>query len=458
MPANRRFHFNKASIENVSPSPRGRATYYDTEVPGLQLRVTERGIKSFCVFRRSKRGTPERITIGRFPALSVQQARTKAKRYLADLSEGVSVSARLRRESATVKTLDDVHKAYLASRGVTIVIQQIRNGKLVERPQLDSNAKLKFLTARDYVKNMNRQFADWRNKPLTAITRDMIEERHRKLSERSRAEADRSMRYLRALYTFASDDRDADGQPLIPDNPVRRLSAKRLWHRIARRTRFIEPDQLPAWWHAVHGLRNSPQHPTRETFRDYFVLLLLTGLRRSEGLCLRWENVDLRRGTLCAVDTKNWGDHLLPMGEHLWELMRRRRGASDSEWVFDNPLTGHRITDPHCQMVNIVQSSGVPFSPHDLRRTFASIVSRLGDRLSYYTTKRLLNHRTGDVTQGYIQFDIEQLRSAMQAVEDFILIRVNGTREETKAITSTRSCARRRAIYRAGDPASARSR
>jgi integrase len=46
----------------------------------------------------------------------------------------------------------------------------------------------------------------------------------------------------------------------------------------------------------------------------------------------------------------------------------------------------------------------VPFSPHDLRRTFASIVSRLGDRLSYYTTKRLLNHRTSDVTQGYVQF------------------------------------------------------
>jgi hypothetical protein len=68
----------------------------------------------------------------------------------------------------------------------------------------------------------------------------------------------------------------------------------------------------------------------------------------------------------------------------------------------------------------------VPFSPHDLRRTFASIVSRLGDRLSYYTTKRLLNHRTSDVTQGYVQFDLEQLRSAMQAVEDFVLQKVKG--------------------------------
>src|SRR5437762_10148365 len=101
--------------------------------------------------------------------------------------------------------------------------------------------------------------------------------------------------------------------------------------------------------------------------------------------------------------------------------MRQRRCASDSDWVFVNPLTGKRITDPRRQIVNVVAKSGVSFSPHDLRRTFASIVSRLGDQLSYYTTKRLLNHRTSDMTQGYIQFDLEQLRGAMQAVEAFVL-------------------------------------
>ena len=52
-------------------------------------------------------------------------------------------------------------------------------------------------------------------------------------------------------------------------------------------------------------------------------------------------------------------------------------------------------------------------------------MSRLGDRLGYYTTKRLLNHRTSDVTQGYVQFDLEQLRTAMQAVEEFVLAHVS---------------------------------
>ena len=92
--------------------------------------------------------------------------------------------------------------------------------------------------------------------------------------------------------------------------------------------------------------------------------------------------------------------------------------------------------------MNLVDKSGVPFSPHDLRRTFASIVSRLGDHLSYFTTKRLLNHRTSDVTQGYIQFDLEQLRSAMQAVEDFVLENVGIAKQRdkrNKALQSTRT-------------------
>ena len=74
------FRFNKKNLLNVAiPSPGMRATLHDTEVPGLQLRITDRGIKSFCVFRRSRRGAPERITIGRFPDLSAEHARVQAR-------------------------------------------------------------------------------------------------------------------------------------------------------------------------------------------------------------------------------------------------------------------------------------------------------------------------------------------------------------------------------------------
>jgi len=341
MSTDTRVRFNKKALENVSlPQPGSRFTFHDLEVPGLQLRVTDRGIKSFCVFRRSKRGAPERITIGRFPTLSVERARVKAKRHLADLGEGISVSARRRNTALETRTLDAVHREYLTSRGVTLVEVRRKNGKTVEKAHLGPNAKLKAITARDYNRVIAKLFADWRSKPIVAISRDMVEQRHGALSERSPAEANRAMRYLRALFVFASDDRDTEGNPIIADNPVRRLSAKRLWNRIERRTRYIEPEQLGDWWQAVHSLKNKPQYPNRETLRDYLLVLIFTGLRRNEALGLRWENVNLRRGTLCATNTKNRSDHVLPMGRYLWELMRRRRQASDSEWVFANPFTG----------------------------------------------------------------------------------------------------------------------
>src|SRR5450432_3738467 len=174
-----RLRFNKKALENVPrPLPGSRFTFHDLEVPGLQLRVTDRGIKSYCVFRRSQRGVPERITIGRFPTLSVERARIKAKRHLADLGEGISVVARQRDAALEGRTLDDVHKEDLHSRGVTLVTVRRKDGKSVEQAQLSPNAKLKASTARDYVAAMTKKFGDWRTRPLASINRDMVEARY----------------------------------------------------------------------------------------------------------------------------------------------------------------------------------------------------------------------------------------------------------------------------------------
>src|SRR5213078_2460277 len=112
-----RLRFNKSSLESL-PLPVANRVQRITTRKSLACNcVTDRGVKSFCVFRRSKRGRPERITIGRFPMLSVERARAKAKRYLADLGEGISISGRLRNEALLGKTLGEVHREYLSSRG-----------------------------------------------------------------------------------------------------------------------------------------------------------------------------------------------------------------------------------------------------------------------------------------------------------------------------------------------------
>jgi integrase len=103
--------------------------------------------------------------------------------------------------------------------------------------------------------------------------------------------------------------------------------------------------------------------------------------------------------------------------------------------VYPGSKEGH-LKHHHKDVVALSKGSGVPFRLHDLRRTFATVVNRHLERsLSAYTIKRLLNHaNAADVTAGYVQHSIEDLREPMQAVENFIL-RCAGKIESAKVLT-----------------------
>jgi len=80
---------------------------------------------------------------------------------------------------------------------------------------------------------------------------------------------------------------------------------------------------------------------------------------------------------------------------------------------------GH-IVEPRKAMLKIAELSGVPFTIHDLRRTFITTAESLD--ISAYALKRLLNHKmNNDVTSGYIITDVERLRQPMQIITDFLL-------------------------------------
>jgi integrase len=236
--------------------------------------------------------------------------------------------------------------------------------------------------------------------------------------------ADGVMRFLRSLLNFATVEYEApDGSPLLPFNPVIRLSQTRAWNRLKRRSTVIKPSQLAAWFKAVHELRGARVEGIADTqgalVGDFLILLLLTGLRRSEGASLRWKDVDLIEKTLTVRNTKNHDDHVLPLPDYLFELLSRRRELTASDFVFPGTGVKGYINEPRPQMAKVVAQSGIEFRLHDLRRTFATTAERLD--IPAYALKRLLNHRSSDVTAGYVIHDIERLRKPMQAITDFML-------------------------------------
>ncbi len=377
--------------------------YYDTELKGFGLRVGNT-VKTYIAETKINRKTV-RVTLGKHGVLTAEMARKFAKEKLAAMSQDINPNQVERENRVKSITLKEAYNDYMLAR-----------------------KSLKPTTKRDYKTCAEVYFKDWLNKPMLDITRDMVEQKHAALSESSEARANLAMRFLRALFNFSAEYRDGKGKVIIADNPVKRLSVKKIWNRIERKSNYIQPHQLKDWWDAVWLLKNNPENKStqdRETIRDYLLLLLFAGLRREEALTLTFENLDFRAKTFTVKDTKNRSDHILPMSDFLFDLFTRRRTQSKSEWVFPGSGKSGRIVEPRKQILNVIKNSDVQFTSHDLRRSFASIVNALGDSISYYTVKRLLNHKSADVTAGYIQHNIENLREAMQAVTDYILRHVS---------------------------------
>lgn len=414
----------KSYVDNLQfTTEKGKqAFYFDSDLKGFGLRVGN-CTKAYFAESKVKRKTV-RVSIGKHGVLAPEQARKIAKEKLASMAQGINPNQVAKENQIRSISLQDVYLDYMNAR-----------------------KELKPTTKRDYKACIEIYFKDWVNKPMLEITRDMIERRHRELSMKSEARANLAMRFLRALFNFSSEYQDSTGKVIIADNPVRRLSTKKIWNRIERRNNYIQPHQLKAWWDAVATLKSKSKKESNlsssndaenksvrsrniETIRDYLLVVLFTGLRREEALTLTWGDVDFSARTLTVRDTKNRTDHTLPLSDFLYDLFARRKSCCVNEWVFEGDGKLGRIVEPRKQIQRVIDISGIQFTSHDLRRTFASIVNMLSDSISYYTVKRLLNHKTVDVTAGYVQHDIEKLREAMQAVTDFILNKVRSCGHE----------------------------
>lgn len=379
----------KTAVDKL-PTPEGSPTFYrDKELRGFGVKVFRTGVKSFFLEKKIH-GRTRRITIGRFGELTVEQARKEAVKLAGRIATGGDPVADKAQKKIERTTLREAFTAYMRRRTL--------------KPQ----------TVFDITRCMKEVYSDWLDKPMVLVTADMVVKRHRDYGHKhSEARANLGMRYLRAIFNFAQAEyASADGKPVIEGNPVKRLSQTKAWFRVDRRRTVVKPHELGEWVSAVLSLPN-------ETMRDYLVLVLLTGLRRQEALNLKWSEVDFAGRTLTVLDPKNRRDHTLPLTDYLFDLLARRKVVAASDYVFAD-ASGRRISNFRYAQAAVEKACGVSFSPHVLRRTFATIAESLD--IPGYALKRLLNHADGaDVTAGYIVASTERLRGPMQKITDYVL-------------------------------------
>lgn len=385
-----RFAFTKSKIESLPWALDGQVYYRDTMLRGFGLRV---GTSSKVYFAEGQvNRITRRVTIGRADVFSPDVARKKALAILGEMADGTDPNQAKREQIAEKITIKEAFDAFFGAK-----------------PHLAA------CTVDAYRRTCNLYLEDWQKKPMTEITRQMVLSRHQKVSIKYGAiTANNVFRHFRSVYNFTAASFDE-----FPANPVVILTQARAWHRETRRRRVITVHDLPHWWQAIMA--------ETEDARDIFLIALFTGMRRSEILRLQWEHVDLVAKTLHLPTTKN-GDPLdLPLSDFLVGVIDNRRGKpGQSPWLFPSyGETGH-ITEIKSFVCRVVEKSGIPFSMHDLRRTFITIAESLD--IPAYALKRLLNHRADtDITGGYIVINAERLRGPVERIAKKILILVKST-------------------------------
>ena len=405
--AEKRVKLTKTSVAKVQPVAGKQLLLWDTELRGFGLRVSAGGAKSYIMQRRVG-NVSRRITLGRADDIGAEAARRKALAAASQFAEGVDPVKEKARQKARGVTLREAFADYMQAP------KKKGGGR---------GAPKKARTLAD-IESVQRKFADWLEMPVAEITGSMVKQRHAELVAKSAAQGNLAMRYLRAAINHVIADAD-DDDPIVKRNPVDRLNRLNQWAEVKRATGHIATDRLADWLEAVQTGLTGLKHENE--MRDALLFILLTGARKGEVLGeasvgyapLRWSDVDLGKGIVTFRDTKNRTDHELPLPTQLVAMLEARAKISGPDYVFSD-WNGNVPNVLRSAVTRIEALTGIRAPAHDLRRTFATVASKLD--ISAYKLKRLTNHiGGGDVTAGYVQVSTDDLRDAMQRIEDFML-------------------------------------
>ncbi len=417
------YSINGTFVKKLKQIDEGQQYFYDADLPGFGLRVGKNAKSYFAEHLiRGSGGKKRRVTIGRHGVVTADQARRRARRLILRMSDG---------DDPREEQLRQVEAAQKAKA------EQITLEKLCKNFCSDRKGRLRKNTLKEYRRFINRDFEDWLDKPIASITGDDVWDKHRKIglgdkgTSQKQPYANSALRVLSSMLGFAVKRR------WLESNPVHILRGE--WFPIQRRKTFIKRDQLSGWFKGLEDVRNDGVLPSSDVGCDYLEFLLFTGLRRNEAAELTLKRTDLGRKEITIKKTKNRKEHVLPMPDHLMKLLRRRYEKSKdmgSKWIFPSARSvggKTHFSEPRDVALLIKAKSGIGFTPHDLRRTFAT---HAADLVSYPNLKALLNHSfnsNGDVTLGYVITTSEKLKEPMKIIAKFFLKkRAIGLRKKIK--------------------------
>jgi len=176
--------------------------------------------------------------------------------------------------------------------------------------------------------------------------------------------------------------------------------------------KLLQSDELPAFFKALAEEPN-------DTLRDYFLISLLTGARRSNVLEMQWKQIHLDRAEWRLPTTKNGEPQTITLTPEVIEILRARQ-TYDSMWVFPGTgVTGH-LVEPKKAWRRVLERAGIAdLRIHDLRRTLGSWQAKTG--ASLVIVGKSLNHKSPSTTAIYARLDLDPIRASVERATDAML-------------------------------------
>lgn len=368
-------NLTQRTVESTKAPLQGQRFIRDDEVKGLAVRITANDSKSFVWEGRIK-GRVRRITLGPWPALTVQAARRKALDVRASIINGDDPAFEREQERNEV-TFRFLAEAYFE-----------RHAKPHKRSWREDERLLKRYVPKS-----------WDSRRLSDLRREDFVKLHAKVGdENGQSAANHLMRLLRAMFNLARDWGMLDGE-----NPAVRIKL----FAEEKRERFLSPDEL-------RRVNEALLQETNAYWRAYFPLALMLGTRRTELLSARWRDIDLEQRTWRIPETKDGESHLLPLPKPAAAILESLPSFSDrSEWVFPASSSSGHIVEPAKAWQRIRARAGVPdVRIHDLRHTLASWM--VGQGYNLPLIGRALNHSQVSTTQRYAHLTLDPVRAALE--------------------------------------------
>lgn len=343
-------------IASLKPAaPGARAHYWDALVPGFGLRVTDRGAKSFVVYRRWPGSrAPARRTIGDVKSLTLAEARDKAREWITLAERGIDPAeqqrkARIDEQRRRQSTFKAVVEAWLASDEV----KKTRTADSVARETRDEFVAV---------------WGDW---PITDVTAADVAAVIRAKATTAPAQARNLLGYLKRFFGWAQAQHSYE----LEASPVAALKPDRLVGKKVIRKRVLSDEELRALWQVTEAL----DYP----FGPLVRLLALTGQRRSDVSEARWPEFDLvkRLWIIPAERYKTDAPHVVPLSDDAVAILENLPRFNRGDHVFSTtfgvrPASG--FSKLKVRLDKLLEGKlTAPFILHDIRRTVRTGLSAL---------------------------------------------------------------------------------